>query len=139
MNVGGIKEMLKKAALAVFGLVLAMNISTSRAQAEVHVVAAIGAPAVYAGVAVQPVRYGYYNDAPYAAYNQAPYAYDYAPNGAYAGPYYGSDQYYGAGQYYAPDYSHQWRKHRHHHRVYRDHRWERKHERWHEKHRRDRW
>ena len=130
--------MLKKAALAVFGLVLAMNISTSKAQAEVHVVAAIGAPTVYAGVAVQSARYGYYDDAPYAAYNQAPYAYDNAPNGAYAEPYYGSDQY-GAGQYYAPAYSHEWREHRHHHRACRDDRWERKHERWHEEHRRDRW
>jgi len=139
MNVGGFQEMLKKAALAVFGLVLAMNISTSKAQAEVHVVAAIGAPTVYAGVAVQSARYGYYDDAPYAAYNQAPYAYDNAPNGAYAEPYYGSDQYYGAGQNYAPAYSHEWREHRHHRRACRDNRWERKHERWHEEHRRDRW
>ena len=113
--------MLKKAALAVFGLVLAMNITTSKAQAEVHVVAAIGTPTVHASVALHPARYRY-DGAPYAAYNQAPYAYNNVPNGAYAGSYDGSEQYYGPDQYegsdryYGSAERHEWREH-----GYRDH------------------
>ena len=132
--------MLKKAALAVFGLVLALNLSAPKAQAEVHVGVAIGTPAVYGSVAVLPAShdtyyesYGYYDNAPYG-YAQS---YTYNPYTTYGGTYYDTGRY-----SYAPAYRNHWRDRdyygRHRHERLHD-KLERKHERWHEKHDHDRW
>ena len=131
--------MLKKAALAVFGLVLALSFSAPKAQAEVHVGLAIGTPAVYASAAVLPAchnstygSYGYYDNGYYD--NNAPYGY-YDNSYAYNGTYYDS-----GGYYYAPTYRKNWRDHDYDRRhEYRRDKGEREHDRWHEKHDRDRW
>jgi hypothetical protein len=138
-------EMLKKAALAVFGLVLALSFSAPKAQAEVHVGLAIGTPAVYGSVAVLPASHAYcgpnaayYDSTPYTYYdNSTPYAY-YDNGGSYAyydNPYttYGT-AYYGSNRYYsAPAYGNGWRD-----REYRHHDSERSHEGRHENHDHDR-
>ncbi len=139
--------MLKNAALAVFGLALALSFSAPKAQAEVHVGVAIGTPAVYGSVAVLPAShdayygsYGYYDNGDYdnGYYDNAPY--DYYNYNAY--PYTSGGTYYDSGRY-APSYGRHWRGDRdyygRHHHERRDYNWGRKHERWHEKHDRDRW
>ena len=129
--------MLKKAALAVFGLVLALSFSAPKAQAEVHVGVAIGTPAVYGSVAVLPVNHNTYYES-YGYYDNAPNAYAYYDNpyATYNGTYYDSGRY-----YYAPNYRKHWRgreygRDRH---EYRHNEWERNHERWHGKHDHDRY
>jgi hypothetical protein len=128
--------MLKKVALAVFGLVFALALTAPQAQAEVHFGVAIAAPGVYGAVAVHPAHYVAYDNAPYTAYNAAPYAYyDAAPNGAYAEPYYGSSPNY----YYGPAERHEGRE-REYRRGCRDNRWEHeRHEHEREHRRGDRW
>lgn len=67
--------MLKKAALALFGLILAIGlISPSKAAAEVNVGVAIGAPGVYGAVNVAPAPYVDYPE-PYVYSNSEPYVY----------------------------------------------------------------
>jgi len=130
--------MLKKAALAVFGLVLALSFSAPKAQAEVHVGLAIGTPAVYASAAVLPAchtatygSYGYYDN---GYYSNAPYGY-YDNSYAYNGSYYDS-----GGYYRGPVYRSNWRDHDYDRRhAYEHEKLERQHDRWHEKHDRDRW
>jgi hypothetical protein len=57
--------MLKKAALAVFGLILAMTfVAPTKATAQVHVGVAIGGPVV-----VQPAPYVQYDEPYYVAHN----------------------------------------------------------------------
>jgi hypothetical protein len=135
--------MLKKAALAVFGLVLALSLSAPKAQAEVNFGIAIGTPGVYGSVAVLPAShdtyygsYGYYDN---GYYDNAPYGYydnQYNPY-AYGGTYYDSNRY-----YYRDGYRKHWRHrddHWRHRHEYRHDKYEREHDRWHEKHDHDRW
>ena len=143
--------MLKKAALAVFGLALALSFSAPKAQAEVHVGVAIGTPAVYGSVAVLPAShayygpnaayygstpYAYYDGGSYAYYDSAPAYYDNPYTTTYGGIYYGSNRY-----SYAPTYSNGWRDrdYSRHGREYRNYDSRRGHEGGHEKHGRGRW
>ena len=130
--------MLKKAALAVFGLVLALSFSAPKAQAEVHVGVAIGTPAVYGSVAVLPASHAYYapnaahyDSTPYAHYDGGSYAYYGNPYTTYGTTYYGSNRH-----YYAPTYGNGWRD-----RDYSRHGREYKHydSRRYDKHDHDRW
>ena len=132
-------EMLKKAALAVFGLVLTLSFSAPKAQAEVHVGVAIGTPVVYGSVALVPAHntyesYGYYDN---GYYDNAPYGYysydnPYAYGGTYNNRYYYTDSY----RKHWRDRDDSWRHRRH---EYRREKYEREHDRWHDKHDRDRW
>ena len=130
--------MLKKTALAVFGLVLALSFSAPKAQAEVHFGVAVATPAVSASVALVPAHntyesYGYYDN---GYYDNAPYGYNSYNNPyAYGGTYYNSDRYYyrGGDRRYWRDRD-DYRRH-----EYKRDKREREHERWHDKHDRDRW
>jgi hypothetical protein len=108
------QNMLKKAAVAVFGLILAITFfAPAKAAAEVHVGVAIGAPVAY-GAYVQP--YGTYEQ-PYVAYEQPYVAYE-QPYVTYAQPVYGG--YYGEGRW---DRGHHygWRNHESRERGYYGH------------------
>jgi hypothetical protein len=114
-------EMLRKAALAVFALVLAMTLTSQKAEARVHVGVFIGVPAAYGAVVVQP--------APYARYSQP----------VYQGPYYDGSYYvaqpapaYYGGYYYGArrDWGERWEHGCSHHGRWREgDRWEH-HRRW---------
>jgi hypothetical protein len=103
--------MLKKAALAVFALVLGMTLAApQKAEAQVHVGVFLGAPVAYGAVVAEPAPY--YSQPAYGYYN-GPY---------YNGPYYvapPAPAYYGGGYY---DYGgrREWREGWRHHGHWRD-------------------
>jgi hypothetical protein len=102
--------MLKKAALALFGLVLAFTlIAPPKAEARVHIGVSIGSPEPYGVVVVHPAAYVEYNDAYFVSHNW---------NSGYHDGYY-----YGHGQRYRRDD----RGYRHYDNRYRDGRHDRDH------------
>jgi hypothetical protein len=79
--------MLKKAALVLFGLTLAVTLMTPpKAQAQVHIGVRIGSPEPYGTVIVQP--------APYVVYDEPYYSTHYWNSGYHDGYYYGHGQRY---------------------------------------------
>lgn len=102
--------MLKKAALALFGLVFAVTLMTPpKAEAQIHIGVRIGSPEPYGMVVVQPAPYVAYDDAYFVSHNW---------NSGYHDGYY-----YGHGNRYRRDD----RGYRHYDNRYRDARHDRDH------------
>jgi hypothetical protein len=109
--------MLKKAALAVFGLVLAGTmVSPPRAAAQVHIGVAIGSPEAYGTVMVHPAPV-VVQPAPYVVYDEPYVVAHYWDSGYHEG------YYYDRGTRYRDDHGH-----RHYDNGYRDGRYRYEHD-----------